>query len=358
MSDLVTPLPLKSGATLKNRFVLAPLTNTQSNDDGTLSDDEFRWLTMRAQGGFALTMTCASHVQAQGRGFRGQLGNFSESHLPGLTRLATAIKAAASLAVTQLHHAGMRSPPGLIGGAPLCPSDDTETGARAMTLQEVLQVREDFIEAAARAQRAGFDGAEIHGAHGYLLCQFLSAETNRREDQYGGSLENRARLLFEVVDGVRERCGPGFVLGVRLSPERFGMRLPEVREVAQRLMHGGRIDFLDLSLWDIFKEPEYEACRGRSLLSWFTDLDRGEVRLGAAGKIMSGPDALACLEAGADFAVIGRAAVLHHDFPLKVEADPGFHAVATPVTEEYLHGEGLGPALVEYMRRWKGFVAD
>ena len=357
MSEFTAPLPLKCGATLKNRFVLAPLTNTQSHDDGTLSEDEFRWLTLRAQGGFALTMTCASHVQAQGRGFPGQLGNFSDAHLPGLTRLATAIRAAGSLAVTQLHHAGMRSPSKLIGGAPLCPSDDAETGARAMTHGEVLQVRADFIDAAVRAQRAGFDGVEIHGAHGYLLCQFLSAEYNRRDDEYGGTLENRARLLFEVVDGVRERCGPQFVLGVRLSPERFGMRLPEIREVSQRLMHGGHIDFLDLSLWDIFKEPEDEAFRGRSLLSWFTDLERGETRLGAAGKIMSGPDAAACLDAGADFAVVGRAAVLHHDFPLKVQADPGFGAIATPVTEEYLKSEGLGPALIRYMRRWEGFVA-
>ncbi len=357
MKDLTAPLPLKCGATLKNRFVLAPLTNTQSHDDGTLSDDEFRWLVMRAQGGFAMTMTCASHVQARGRGFPGQLGIFSDAHLPGLTRLAAAIKAAGSLAVTQLHHAGMRSPPKLIDGAPLCPSADAGTGARAMTLEEVRQAREDFIQAAVRAQRAGFDGVEIHGAHGYLLCQFLSAEINRRDDEYGGPLENRARLLFEIVEGVRERCGPGFVLGVRLSPERFGMQLLEVREVAQRLMREDRIDFLDMSLWDIFKEPEDEAFRGRSLLSWFTELDRGEVPLGAAGKIMSGADAAACLDAGADFVVIGRAAVLHHDFPLEVEADPAFRAVATPVTEEYLRNEGLGPALIEYMRRWEGFVA-
>jgi 2,4-dienoyl-CoA reductase-like NADH-dependent reductase (Old Yellow Enzyme family) len=358
MNELNAPLPLKCGATLKNRFVLAPLTNTQSHDDGTLSDDEFRWLTMRAQGGFAITMTCASHVQAQGKGFPGQLGNFSDVHLPGLTRLATAIRAAGSLAVTQLQHAGMRSPRDLIDGQPLCPSDDAETGARAMTHEEVLQVREDFIEAAVRAQRAGFDGVELHGAHGYLLCQFLSAEINRREDEYGGSLENRARLLFEIVDGVRERCGPKFVLGVRLSPERFGMRLPEICEVSQRLMHEGHIDFLDMSLWDIFKEPEDEAFRGRSLLSWFTGLERGDTRLGAAGKIMSGADAAACLDAGADFAVIGRAAVLHHDFPLKVQADPAFRTVATPVTEAYLKNEGLGPALIAYMRRWEGFVAD
>jgi len=337
--------------------VLAPLTNCQSHEDGSLSEDEFRWLTMRAQGGFALTMTCASHVQARGRGFPGQLGNFSDAHLAGLTRLAAAITAAGSVAVTQLHHAGMRSPPELIESPPVCPSDNEETGARALRADEVEQVRDDFIAAAVRADRAGFDGVEIHGAHGYLLCQFLSAEINHRTDRYGGSLENRSRLLFEIVAGVRAHCRTGFVVGVRLSPERFGMKLMEARSVARSLIKEGVIDFLDMSLWDVFKEPEEEEFRGRSLLSYFTELDRRQVRLGAAGKMMSGADAARCLASGVDAVIVGRAAVLHHDFPMKVAADPRFHAIATPVSVDYLRNEGLGPALVDYMRRWKGFVA-
>jgi 2,4-dienoyl-CoA reductase-like NADH-dependent reductase (Old Yellow Enzyme family) len=357
MKRLLDSLQLTHGPVLRNRFVLAPLTNCQSHEDGTLSDDEFRWLTMRAQGGFGLTMTCASHVQSMGQGFPGQLGNFSDVHLPGLTRLATAIKAAGSVAVTQLHHAGMRSPKDLIKDQPLCPSDNEETGAREMSLAEVEQVREDFVAAACRAERAGFDGVEIHGAHGYLVCQFLSGEINRRADRYGGSLENRSRLLFEIVEGVRKSRGKDFIVGVRLSPERFGIKLAEAREVAQRLMREGQIDFLDMSLWDVFKEPEEKEFHGRSLLSWFTELERGAVRLGVAGKMMSGPEAARCLAAGVDFVVLGRAAILHHDFPVKVASNPEFHAIATPVSADYLHGEGLGPALVEYMRRWKGFVA-
>jgi len=358
MNTLFEPLPLACGRTLKNRFVLAPLTNTQSHDDGTLSDDEYRWLTMRAQGGFGLTMTCASHVQAVGQGFPGQLGNFSEAHLPGLTRLAAGIRAAGSVAITQIHHGGMRAPAKLTGIQPVSPAGDAETGARALTAGEVEQVKEDFIAAAQRAERAGFDGIEIHGAHGYLLCQFLSPEINRRTDDYGGSLDNRARILFDIVAGIRARCAPDFIVGVRLSPERFGLRLAEIREVASRLLREGAIDFLDLSLWDIFKEPEEEAFRGRSLLSYFTELDRGAVRVGAAGKIMGGGDASRCLDAGTDFVVIGRAAVLHHDFPMKVQADPAFRAIQIPVSEDYLRNEGLGPAMIRYMRRWEGFVTD
>ncbi|MFZ9059619.1 MAG: NADH:flavin oxidoreductase [Steroidobacteraceae bacterium] len=357
MDPLFEPLPLpRRGAVLANRLVLAPLTNTQSHDDGTLSEDEYRWLTLRAQGGFAATMTCASHVQAAGRGFKGQLGNYSELHLPGLSRLAAGIKAAGSLALTQLHHAGIRAPSALIGGRPLGPSDDAETGARAMTSVEVQQVRDDFISAAQRAQRAGFDGVEVHGAHGYLLCQFLSPVINRREDDYGGTQDHRARLLMEVVEGIRQACGEDFLVGVRLSPERFGLELLEIRELAARLLRGGLIDFLDLSLWDVDKEPEDTAHRGRSLLSWFTELDRGDVRLGAAGNILSGQAARRCLESDVDFLLIGRAAVLHHDFPNRLLADPEFQAIATPVTEAYLRDEGLGPDMIQYMRRWEGFV--
>jgi len=109
-STLFQPLNFAHGPAMKNRLMLAPLTNTQSHADGRMSDEEFRWLTLRAEGGFGLTMTCAAHIQRNGQGFPGQMGCWSDDHLEGLTRLATAIKAQGSLAVVQLHHAGMRSP--------------------------------------------------------------------------------------------------------------------------------------------------------------------------------------------------------------------------------------------------------
>ena len=338
--------------------MLAPLTNLQSHADGRLSDDEYHWLTMRARGGFGLTMTCASHVQAIGKGFPGQLGCFSDNHLDGLTRLAQGIKTEQSLAVVQLHHAGMRSPKEEIAGLPVCPSDNAETGARALTLDELEQLREDFIDAALRAKKAGFDGVEIHAAHGYIISQFLSPTINQRTDQYGGLLENRARILFNIIDGIRDRCGSGFLLGVRLSPERFDLRLGEIREVAQRLMTESHIDFLDMSLWDSFKEPVEEAFKGRTLLSCFTELDRGDVRLGTAGNIRTPQDAQRCLEAGVDFVMLGRAAILHYDFPQQTRTNPEFQPVDLPVSREYLRSQGLGEAFVNYMSSWRGFVED
>jgi len=349
-------MSFRRGPDMKNRFMLAPLTNTQSHKDGRLADDEFNWLTMRAKGGFGLTMTCAAHVQANGQGFPGQLGIFSDDHLEGLSRMAAGIKAENSLAVVQLHHAGMRSPDDLITGQSVCPSDDAETNSRALSEDEVAELIEDFIAAAERAEQAGFDGVELHGAHGYIICQFVSPEINQRSDNYGGSLENRSRILFEIIDGIRARCRPDFNLGVRLSPERFGMKLAEVIVVAQRLMSEDKVDYLDMSLWDVFKEPVEEEFQGRSLISYFTELERGNVRLGVAGKIKSTKAATDCLAAGADFVLIGRGAILHHDFPQLVEADANFQAVDLPVTADYLRSQGLGEDFLVYMGNWKGFV--
>ena len=355
MTSLFSPLTLARGPAWKNRFMLAPLTNTQSHPDGVLSDVEYNWLTLRAKGGFGLTMTCAAHVQAVGQGFPEQLGAFDDKHLEGLARLAAGIKAHGSVSSLQIHHAGNRSPKELVG-TPVCPSDDTKTGARALTLAEVEALREAYIAAAVRADKAGFDGVEIHGAHGYILTHFLSAEINHREDRYGGSLENRARIIMEIIDGIRASTKADFQLGLRLSPERFGLKLAEIRDVAAEILRDQKIDFLDMSLWDVAKEPNEDEHKGRTLMSVFTDLPRGQVRLGAAGKVMTGKDAAGVLDAGCDYVVVGRGAILRHDFPKRVQADANYISPPTPVTIQHLLDEGLSPAFVQYMRQWPNFV--
>lgn len=211
MALLDVPLRFKNGVQMKNRFMLAPMTNTQSHEDGKLSDEEYQWLTMRAKGGFGLTMTCASHVQFIGKGFPGQLGIYDDSQIEGHQRLVKGIKANNSLAIIQLHHAGMRTSENLIGQQPVCPSSNEKHNSRSLSLKEVYQLRDDFIAAAIRAQKSGYNGVEVHGAHGYILTQFLSSDINKRDDQYGGSLENRSRLLFEILEGIRNTCGEYFL---------------------------------------------------------------------------------------------------------------------------------------------------
>lgn len=346
------------GPAMPNRLMLAPLTNQQSNADGTLSDDEHRWLTMRALGGFGLTMTCAASVQAVGVGFAGQLGVHDDAHVAGLTRLACDIKMAGSVAIVQLHHAGNRSPRELIGTEPVCPSDDAETGARAMTSDEVHGMIGAFVAAARRSREAGFDGVELHGAHGYLLCQFLSTELNRRTDEFGGSLENRARPLLDIIEGIRRECGNDFHVGVRLSPERFGMKIDEIREVYSWLVASGHVDMIDMSLWDCAKNAIDEGWADRRLIDIFASIDRGNVRLAVAGKLYSAAAVRAALAAGADIAVIGRAAITNHDFPRLMRANADFAMRELPVSGQTLRDEGLSDTFVGYMRNWKGFVAD
>ena len=128
--------------------------------------------------------------------------------------------------------------------------------------------------------------------------------------------------------------------------------------MAQTVLSEGKIDFLDMSLWDVAKEPNEPDYQGRTLMSYFTSLKRGQVKLGVAGKITTGAQARGVLEAGADFPIIGRAGILHHDFPRRVREDENFEQVALPVSRAYLEGQGLSPAFQTYMNNWPGFVAE
>ena len=153
--------------------------------------------------------------------------------------------------------------------------------------------------------------------------------------------------------------GPAFQLGLRLSPERFGITMPESLALVQALLAGGQLDYLDMSLWDCFRAPQDPAFAGKPLIQHFAALARGNTRLGVAGKIMDAATAQRCLDAGADFVLIGRAAMLHHDFARRALADPAFRSIERPVSRAHLQAEGLGPAFVQYVSStWPNFVAD
>lgn len=343
---------------MPNRFSLAPLTNLQSHEDSTLSEDEYNWLVKRAEGGFGMVSTCASHVSKRGQGFKGQLGIFSDDHIEGHKKLAQGIKAHGSIAIVQLHHAGMRSPKELIGQAPECPSDNEAFGALGMDTQGVERLIQDFVEASVRAEKSGYDGIQLHGAHGYILAQFLSAEINQRTDQYGGSFENRCRIFFEIIEGIKQQCSEDLLIGLRLSPERFGLNLGEVKQLTQNLVDTGKVDYLDISVWDYLKKPEEDEYADKTLMAHFTELDYKDVVLSIAGKVKHGADVQNVIDLGADMACLGRSGILHFDFPKQVLSNPHFERIPTPVSETYLQSQGLGPAFVNYMRKWKHFVED
>jgi 2,4-dienoyl-CoA reductase-like NADH-dependent reductase (Old Yellow Enzyme family) len=134
------------------------------------------------------------------------------------------------------------------------------------------------------------------------------------------------------------------------------MQLDEVKTVCEQLINEHDIDFLDISLWDVFKQPEDKAFQDKSLLQHFTDLDYKDVKLTVAGKITTGAEVQAVLDAGVDFVTIGRSAILHHDFPKRVIANPDFTPAELPVSEAHLVKEGLSEKFLTYMKSWDGFV--
>lgn len=354
--SLDSPLSFAHGPQWRNRMILAPLTNLQSGDDGVLSDDEYRWLVRRGDGGFGMVMTCAAYVRDDGHTFTGQLGVAGPAHLPGLRRLAAGLAATGAVSTLQLQHGGRRGDRALTSRL-VAPWDDPDKGATALTTEGVEQVIADFAASAALVEEAGFDGVEIHGAHGYLLSQFLDVRSNQRTDRYGGSTENRFRVIHETVAAVRAATGPDFQVGLRLSPERYGVPLVEGRALIAEVLAEGAIDYLDLSLWDAFKQPYEAEHHGKSLLDHFTDLPRGQVRLGAAGKILSAAQAAEVLERGADFAVIGTGAIIHHDFARRAAGDLGFVAEPQPFPAQRLRDESVGPAFLAYLStNWDDFV--
>ena len=358
---LLTPFRFANGVESPNRLWLAPLTNKQSNLDGTLSDDELAWLTARATGGFGVIESCATHVTEDGQGWEGEWGIFADRHTAGWAHAAETMHAAGALLFAQLFHAGKRAmriddriPMSATASGVVGESD----AVREATTGDIERVIEGFSAAAERAVVAGVDGIELHGAHGYLLCQFLQADVNTRNDGWGDTLEGRARLIRTVMQEIRRRVPAEFVVGVRLSPEDGGMvsglDLDESVQTARWLCEDGA-DFVHLSLWDVHpntnKRPDEHAA------AVFQAALPSDVPIVTAGKIWTSKDALEQIEHGAAAVALGRAAISTPDWPQRVVRDGG-DPLHPPVTAAQLRERALSDGFIEYMRRFSGFVKD
>ena len=346
---------------MPNRVVLAPMTNQQSHADGTLSEDEYAWLARRD--GFGLIETCAAYVALDGKAWPGELGIDRDEDLPGLTRLATRLKARGGVALVQIFHGGVRAASALTGEQVWSASTwQEETPGfevpRAATIEDLERVIGQFADAAARAQRAGFDGVELHGAHGYLLCQFLSQTMNPRTDGWGGDLAGRARLIRECTRAVRARCGAKFTVGVRLSLENFGnargMDLDENLQIAGWLAEDG-VDFIHISLWDV-KRMSKKRPEAHSIALARAAVPR-DVALIAAGGMWSRADAEEAMARGADAIALARAAIINPDWPDQTR-DPAWEPQRPPITRAELLTRAVSPELASYLKAWKNFVAD
>jgi 2,4-dienoyl-CoA reductase-like NADH-dependent reductase (Old Yellow Enzyme family) len=360
---LLAPLTLRSGLVLNNRAAVAAMTNGQSLVDGRAGDDEIHWLARRADGGFGCVATCAAYVSRDGKAWDGQLGVDRDDDLEGLARFAERVQRNGCAGMVQLFHGGVRATQRLTGEQVWSATTFHEDGKdfetpRAATEADIERVIGDFVAAAARAQNAGWSGVELHGAHGYLLTQFMSATQNTRSDRWGGaSLDNRARLVREVMRGVRARVGPKFTVGVRLSFESGGnakgLDFDEIVQVAKWLCDDGA-DFIHASLF--YAERNTRKYPDQHPIPLIRAALPKDVALFVAGNIWTGGDAAAALDRGADVVALARCAIFNPDWPRNATR-PGWEPKRPPATPDELNALGVSPAFVTYLRHFKTLVA-
>ena len=247
---------------VRNRTVKAA-TYESLGRDGLVTDELIEWHAEIARGGVGVSTLSYCSVAPDGRTFRDQLVMRAEA-IPGLRRFCDRISATGALPAVQLGHAGWFADPHATGLRPMGPSAQFSphggTRSRAMTLADIERVTEDFAAAAAMAEEAGFGGVEIHIGHGYLLSQFLCPWNNRRRDDYGGSVENRARFAREVCRAVHERVGGRIAVWAKLNMDdgfRGGMTVAEGLTVARLLDDDGTLDAVQLTGGHTTRSPMY-----------------------------------------------------------------------------------------------------
>ncbi|MGQ9500813.1 MAG: oxidoreductase [Anaerolineae bacterium] len=253
MPGLFSPLQIKH-FTLRNRIVLPPMANDMADDAGQVTEAHIKHYVQRAAAGVGMVIIEHCYIRRDGRYHPRQLGIHDDRLIPGLAQLARAVKACDTVVGVQIAHAGGRASSRSIEGQPVAPSEGVvapggSEPARALTLAELDDLEEAYIAAARRAIEAGFDFVEVHGAHCFLLCEFLSPLANRRTDAYGGSLENRLRFPLRVVRAVRRVLPDTMLLLYRLPGSDFlpgGLTEEEGRQAAQALVAAG-VDVLDVS---------------------------------------------------------------------------------------------------------------
>jgi 2,4-dienoyl-CoA reductase-like NADH-dependent reductase (Old Yellow Enzyme family) len=251
MSKLFEPGEI-NGMQLENRFVRSATWEGLAADDGSCTPKLISLMADLARGGVGLIISSHSYVQKIGHTSFRQIGIHNDDMIPGLQKMTAAVHDQRGKIVCQLAHAGFFANPKLSGQTPMAPSSVegiAEGPRKEMTQEDIDGVIEAFADAASRAKRAGFDGVQIHGAHGYLLSQFISPMFNHRTDEYGGSIENRARLPLAVLQAIRETVGADYPVLIKINCKEFvdeGIQPVEFVQVGKMLADAG-IDAIEVS---------------------------------------------------------------------------------------------------------------
>lgn len=357
MASLFSPFTLK-GVTLRNRIVVSPMCQYMATD-GKLNDWHTTHYSTLAKGGAGLVIVEATAVSPKGRITPGDAGLWSDSHTPGFASLARSIKTTGATPGIQLGHAGRKA--GCTrpweGGAPL-PAGDSQAWqplapsavpyiagsdhvAREMTLLEIEQVKQDFADSAARAAEAGFEWLELHFAHGFLGQNFLSKHTNKRSDQYGGSLENRARFLLETVSEVKRVWPSELPLTVRFGVVEFDdgadQSFAEALQVLSWLKAQG-VDLVDVGL--ALATAEEQVPWGPNFMVPYAEKVRRETELPVATSwmITSAKEADAFVRDGQlDLVFFARALLANPNWPFQAALELGIDQPETLLPTPYAY---------------------
>ena len=309
---------LNNGVTIKNRLAVAPMTHFGSQADGLISDQERTFLCNRA-GDMGLFITAATLVQKDGKAFHGQPEATSEHCLDSLKETAQILQQQGAKAILQIHHGGSKAIDDLLDGLDKISASASEVEhAREATAEEVEALIASYAQAADLALRAGFDGVEIHGANGYLIQQFYSAQSNRRNDQWGGSLENRMRFPLAVVDAVvavREKHQrDDFIIGYRFSPEEpgdDGLTMTETGALIDALVQKP-LQYLHVSLWEFDKKIRRGCDTAQTRMQFIHERINGKLPLIGVGNLFTADQILAAYETGwAEFIALGKTVMIN-----------------------------------------------
>lgn len=256
MKILNTPIKINK-TILNNRLVMPPMATAKANEDGTVSDELCKYYAEKSQGGYiGLIITEHCYINKAGKASNGQMSIADECNIEGLKSLTSVIHNNKTIVLCQLNHAGGATAPAITGkdmvsaSAIVLPkTKDPNVVPREMTQEDINEVIRDFVSSALRAKEGGYDGIEIHSAHGYLLNQFYSPLTNKRKDSYGGDIEGRIKLHLQIIKAIREEAGSDFIIALRLGACDYiegGSTIEDAIYASKRFEEAG-IDLLDIS---------------------------------------------------------------------------------------------------------------
>ncbi len=328
--------PVRVGTVqLRNRIVMPPMETLYNNADGSVSQELIDYYAERAHGGVGLIVVQNSFIDTSASRSAYCMLSIATGHMiAGLSRLAEAIHLGGARAVIQLGHGGRQCnpdalPPGVQHVAPSpVPCFVWGVTPRELTVGEIREIQDSFARAAVRAQKAGLDGVELHSAHGYLMGQFISPLSNQRKDEYGGTLENRSRFALETIHRVREKVGPDFLVGFRMSGDEFlpgGLGVEEGARYAGIIADTGKIDYISVSagtyesITSIYPVMYVE----RGCLIHLAEAVKKQARgvpVVAVGALDAETGERALREGKADLVAIGRGLLADPEMPNKIAA--------------------------------------